>query len=94
MIANANLIVQHVIPIKNEIMTNVKLSVKSISPANAPTTCICENSRYWKSIVNDSVILCDEIISTTDSVSANVTNTISINVTGTVSINSNNKVTW
>ena len=34
MIVNANLIVQHVVPIKNGIMTNVNMSVKSIARAN------------------------------------------------------------
>ena len=41
--------------------------------------CICENSRYLKSIVDDYVIACDEII--------NVINSISINLTSTVPTN-------
>ena len=44
-----------------------------------PSSCVCENSRYLKSIVEYSVVVCDEIISVMDSVSANVTNTISTN---------------
>ena len=28
-----------------------------------PSTCIYENSRYLRSIADDSVIMCDEIIS-------------------------------
>ena len=55
-----------------------------------PNTCICENSKYLKSIVENSVI-CDEIVSVTDSVSTNVTNMISTNVMSTVSINSGDK---
>ena len=55
-----------------------------------PNTCICENSKYLKSIVENSVI-CDEIVSVTDSVSTNVTNMISTNVMSTVSINSFDK---
>ena len=55
-----------------------------------PNTCICENSKYLKSIVENSVI-CDEIVSVTDSVSINVTNMISTNVMTTVSINSGDK---
>ena len=53
-----------------------------------PNTCICENSKYLKSIVENSVIICDEIVIVTDSVSTNVTNMISTNVMSTVSINS------
>ena len=32
-----------------------------------PTPCYCENGRYEAIIVDDSVILCDEIIETTKS---------------------------
>ena len=53
--------------------------------------CICDNSKYLKSIVDDSVIECDEVINFRDSVSTNVTNTISKNVTVTVPINSDDK---
>ena len=56
-----------------------------------PSTCICENIRYLKNIVDDSGIVCNEMINVADSVSANVTNTISANVTSTVSINSDDK---
>ena len=45
-----------------------------------PSTCIYENDKYLKSIADTSVIVCDEIINATDSVSTNVTNTISTNV--------------
>ena len=31
------------------------------------STCICENSRYLKSIVDDSVVVCNEIINVGDS---------------------------
>ena len=64
-----------------------------------PSTCISENSKFLKSIGDTSVIVCDEIINATDSVSKNVTNTmptnmtniISTNVPNTVSINSDDK---
>ena len=56
-----------------------------------PNTCICENSKYLKSIVENSVIICDEIVIVTDSVSTNETNMISTNVMSTVSINSFDK---
>ena len=46
-----------------------------------PSTCICENSRYLKSIADNSVILCDEIINNTESAPTIVTNTIATNVT-------------
>ena len=42
---------------------------------------------YFQSIVDDSVIVCDELIS----VSTNVTNTILTNVTSIVSIKSDDK---
>ena len=49
------------------------------------------NNRYLKSIVDDCVIACDEIINVMDSVSANVRNTKLINATKFFSINSDNK---
>ena len=96
-IINANTIVQHVIPIKSGAIINANVSVKSIACAMQkddswnPSTCICENSSYLKSIADDLVIMSDNIISVTDSVSTNGTNTISTNVTITVSIKSDNK---
>ena len=58
--------------------------------------CICEKSRYLKSIVDDSVIVWNKStikvisnVTVIDSVSRNVT--ISTNVTNTVSINVHNK---
>ena len=50
-----------------------------------PSACVCENSRYLKSI------MCDEIINVPYSVETNVTNTIPKNVTSTVSMNSDDK---
>ena len=55
-----------------------------------PSRCICEKSRYLKSIFDDSVIVCNEIISIRNSISTNVTNTVSTNVTNTVSTNVEN----
>ena len=43
--------------------------------------CICENSKYLKSIADTSVIKCDEIISVMDIVSTKKTNTMATNVT-------------
>ena len=51
-------------------------------------TVFCRHYRHLKTIVDNSVIVCDEVISIIDSVSTNVTNTISTNVTSTVSTNS------
>ena len=51
------------------------------------STCVCENDKYLKSIVDDSKIVCDEIIYVMYIVSTNVANTISANV----STNSDNK---
>ena len=48
---------------------------------------MCENSRYLKSIADDSVIVCDEIINVMNNVSTNVTNTISTNLTNTIPTN-------
>ena len=60
-----------------------------------PATCSCENGKYLGSNINDSVIMCDELIKTADSVSVNVpTNimsTVSGNVTGTASIHVHKK---
>ena len=62
---------QDVIQIKNGIIINVNVSAKSTCNRS---TCICEISRYLKSIVDDLVIMCDEIVSVADIVSAIVTN--------------------
>ena len=56
-----------------------------------PSTCISENSKYLKCIVDESVIACDEIINIANSVSTNVTNAIPRNVTSIVSVNSDDK---
>ena len=45
-----------------------------------PSTCICENSKYLKSIANTSVIACDDIVSVMDIVSTKMTNTRATNV--------------
>ena len=49
-------------------MVNVGVSVKSIIYVKKknyiwnPTTCSCENGKYLASIIDNSVITCDEII--------------------------------
>ena len=74
-------------------MINVIVSVESTVYANkgnpwSPRTFICENIRYLKSVVDDSVLVRDEIISVMDTVSTNVTNIISTNVTSTLPMKS------
>ena len=64
MIVNANSIVQHVIQIKNGIMINVNVSGKSIAHVKTiigwnPSTCICENGTYLKSIADNSAVACN-----------------------------------
>ena len=49
-----------------------------------PSTCICENSKYLKSIADTSVIEFDEIISVMDILSTKMTNTVAGNVTKNV----------
>ena len=44
-----------------------------------PSTCIYENSKHLKHIVDGSKIVCDEIIYVMDNVSTIVTSTASIN---------------
>ena len=56
-----------------------------------PSMCTCQNSRYLKSIADTSVIVCDEIITSTDIVSTNVTSIISTNCTSTMLTNSDDK---
>ena len=67
MIANANSVVQLAIHIKYGIMIHVNVSLKSIVYTKKdyswnPRTCICENSKYLKRNIDDSVIASDEIV--------------------------------
>ena len=47
-----------------------------VSAKKDPSTCICENNKYLKSIVDTSVTECEEIIIVMDNVSTKKTNTI------------------
>ena len=58
------------------------MSVKIVVLSNM--TSVCENGKYLKSIVDDSKIMCGEIIYDLDISSTNVTNTIA---PSTISIN-------
>ena len=51
------------------------------------STCICENSKYSKIIVDTSVTDCDKIVIVIDIMSTKKTNTIATNVTSIASIN-------
>ena len=80
-ILNVNLIVQLVTEIKGGIMINVKckkyLTCRKDYSWN-PSTYICENSRYIKSAVDNSVAY-DKVISVMNRVSTDVTSTVLIN---------------
>ena len=45
-----------------------------------PSTCVCENSKYLKSIADTSVIACGKIVSVMDIASTKKTNTIATNM--------------
>ena len=77
-------------------MIAFNVSVKSIVRVKKdyswnPSTYIGENSKYLKGIDDTLVIVCDEIINATDSVSTNVTSIISTNVRSTMAENCNNE---
>ena len=96
MIVNANLVAKHLIQIKNQIMKHVNVNVKSYRACKRhyswnPSTCICANSKYLKSKVDDSKILCDVIIYLKYILSTKKRNIIGTNVTSIASINSHSK---
>ena len=55
------------------------------------TTCSCESGEYLAITIVDSVITCDEIIDTEDSVLTNVSCTVSTNAANIVSANFDDK---
>ena len=57
----------------------------------SPSTCICENSKYLKSIADTTVTECDEIIIVMDNLSTKKTNTIATDGTSIASINCHSK---
>ena len=66
-IVDANSIAQHVIRAKNGIVKHVNVNAKNYCKCKKdyswnPSTCICENSKYLKSVADTSVTDCDEII--------------------------------
>ena len=77
-------------------MKSVNVSRKTYSMCKKdynwnPSTYICENDKNIKYIADTSVIVRNEFINATGSVSISVTNIIPINVTTTISINSDLK---
>ena len=75
---------------------HVNVNVKIIVHAKKdyswnPNTCICENSKYLKSIIDTTVTECDEIIIVMYNVSTKTTNTIATNFQSTASINCHSK---
>ena len=56
-----------------------------------PSTCICKNSKYLKSVSVTSVIECDEIVIVMDIVLTRRTNTIARNVKSTALVNYDSK---
>ena len=78
--------VENITQIKSGIMITVCVSVKEKSIVCAKkihiwkcATCSCQNGKYLESIIGYSVITCDGIINTEDSVSINVTSNASTN---------------
>ena len=74
MTVNENSIAQHVIRIKNGVIKHVNVNVKIIIKCKKdyswnPSTCVCENIKYLKSIADNSVTQCDEIIIVMDIIS-------------------------
>ena len=68
--------VQSVIQIKSGITVNVDPSAKEDHICEKdyiwnPATCSCENGKYLASIIDDSVITCDEIIEETKNIPTN-----------------------
>ena len=87
-IINGNSIVQYVIQIKNGIMKHVNVNVcKKKDYSWNPSTCICENSKYLKSIVDTSVTECDKIVIIMDNVLTRKTNTIAMKKISAIATN-------
>ena len=78
----ANSMVQHVIQNKNGIIKQVNVNVRiflSVYSLN-PSTCICENSKYLKSVADTSVTKFDESVIVINNLSTKKTNAITTNV--------------
>ena len=96
MVLNTNSVVEHVIKIKSGIMINANtkcFTFKKDYSCNA-CSCICKNSRYLhKTFFDDSIILYDETMNVTDTVSIILTYAKSANVTSAIPNATNTKPT-
>ena len=96
MVLNTNSVVEHVIKIKSGIMRNANakcFTFKKDYSCNA-CSCSCKNSRYLhKTFFDDSIILCDETMYVTYTVSIILTNAKSANVTRAIPNATNTKPT-
>ena len=63
--------VESVIQIKSEIMINVDVSVKILKNIMSAKKFIYENGKYLPSIIDNSVIMCDEITEETKTIPTN-----------------------
>ena len=64
---NLNLMVENEFPIKSGIIITVDVSTKKLKYVKKiyiwnPSAYICKNGKYLASIIDDSVITCDEVI--------------------------------
>ena len=67
------IVAQIKIAIKEKIKKSLKIKKKHHEKDYIwnPATCSCKNGKYLASIIDDSVITCDEIINTTKTISTN-----------------------
>ena len=90
-IVNANSIAKHVIQNKNGTIKHVNVNEQNITIEKHyswnPSICICENSKYLKSVVDTSVTKCDTIVIVLNNLSTKKTKSITTNVTSTALIN-------
>ena len=92
MISNENLVAKLAFQIENGIMINANACVENIIREKKFIVGILahvffENGKELTSTADTSVIVCDEIINATDSVSENVAKSIPTNVINTISTN-------
>ena len=88
MAVDASSIVRRVIQIKNGIITHVNVNENyrkyKTDYILDPSMCICEDSKYLKSIAERTLIECDKVIIVIDNVSTKKTNTLVAKETNTI----------
>ena len=81
---NINLMVENIIQIQSQIMINADTSPKKhICEKDYiwnPATCSCKNGKYLASIIDNSVIMCDEIMDAKSKSNNKETKTVSTNL--------------